>query len=67
MDCILLLALVSFGIKPDAVKQSALAPYVTTGADTLAEALPASLRTQFRAGLQRAKQKMDENEKKKKN
>jgi len=67
MDCILLLALVTFGIKPDAVKQSALAPYVTTGADTLAEAMPTPLRTQFRAGLQRAKQKMDESEKKKRN
>src|SRR2546422_5799342 len=43
-----------------------LAPYVATGADTLAEAMPTPLRAQFRAGLQRAKQKMDENEKKKK-
>ena len=42
VDAILLMALLAFAIKPDAVRQSALAPYVTTGAR-------ASLRSSCRA------------------
>jgi membrane protein required for colicin V production len=66
IDCVLVLAMIAFAIKPDALKQSVLAPYVTTGADAIAEALPAPLRTQFRTGLEKAKQTLGQNEKRKK-
>jgi membrane protein required for colicin V production len=53
VDCILLLALVAFAIKVDAVRRSTLAPYVVAGADVVAEVMPEALKTQFRAGLQK--------------
>jgi len=51
VDCILLLALVAFAIKPEAVSQSVLAPYVTTGARVLALLMPSDLKSQFRLGF----------------
>lgn len=51
VDCILLLALVAFAIKPDAVSQSVLAPYVTTGARLIAYLMPGDLKSQFRSGF----------------
>jgi membrane protein required for colicin V production len=51
IDCILLLALVAFAIKPDAVSQSVLAPYITTGARVIAYLMPADLKSQFRLGF----------------
>lgn len=56
VDCILLLALVAFGIKAEAVRQSLLAPYVTTGARVIALALPSGLKEQFRSGFEKFRQ-----------
>jgi membrane protein required for colicin V production len=53
VDCILLLALVAFALKLDAVRRSTLAPYVVAGADAVADVMPNDLKTQFRAGLQK--------------
>lgn len=53
VDCILLLALVAFAIKPEAVQQSVLAPYVTTGARVIAVVMPADLKSQFRLGFEK--------------
>jgi membrane protein required for colicin V production len=53
VDCVLLLVLVAFAIKGEAVKRSVLAPYVVSGAEVVAEVMPEDLKTQFRAGLQK--------------
>jgi membrane protein required for colicin V production len=51
IDAVLLLALLAFAIKPDAVQQSVLAPYVTAGARVIALVMPGSLRAQFHLGF----------------
>jgi membrane protein required for colicin V production len=51
VDAILLMALLAFAIKPEVVRQSALAPYVTTGARAIAMVMPANLRAQFHLGF----------------
>ncbi len=53
VDAILLMALLAFAIKPDAVRQSALAPYVTTGTRVVALVMPGSLRAQFHLGFEK--------------
>ncbi len=53
VDAILLMAMLAFAIKPDAVRQSALAPYVTTGTRVVALVMPASLRAQFHLGFEK--------------
>ncbi len=64
VDCILLMALVAFAIKPEVVQQSLLAPYVTTGARAIALAMPSDLKDQFRAGFQKFRQALIQGEKK---
>jgi len=64
VDCILLLALVAFAIKPEAVQQSALAPYVTAGARVISLVMPASLRAQFRMGFERFRETLSQNDRK---
>jgi membrane protein required for colicin V production len=61
IDSVLLMILVAFAIKPDQVRNSTLAPYVTTGARLLALAMPSELKTQFRAGLGRLRQGLAQN------
>ena len=56
VDSILLLVLVAFALKPEAVRQSVLAPYVTTGARVVALVMPSGLKAQFRAGFERFRQ-----------
>lgn len=56
VDCVLLMVLVAFAIKPGAVRQSELAPYITTGARVIATAMPGDLRAQFRAGFEKFRQ-----------
>ncbi len=56
VDCVLLMVLVAFAIKPSAVRQSELAPYITTGARVVASAMPGDLRGQFRAGFEKFRQ-----------
>lgn len=64
VDCVLLLVLVTFAIKPQAVEQSSLAPYVTAGARVLALAMPGSLKTQFQQGFEKFRQDLIQNDKK---
>ncbi len=51
IDSVLLMALMAFSIKPRAVGQSRLAPYVSAGAQLIVLAMPGKLREQFRAGF----------------
>ena len=64
IDCILLLALVAFAIKPDAVNQSLLAPYVTTGARVIAVLMPADLKSQFHLGFGKFREALIQQDKK---
>jgi membrane protein required for colicin V production len=64
VDSILLLALVAFPIKVEAVRQSSLAPYVATGSRIIALAMPESLQAQFRLGFEKGKQALIESDKK---
>jgi membrane protein required for colicin V production len=48
---ILLMAMLAFAMKPEALRQSVLAPYVTTGARAIALVMPESLRAQFHVGF----------------
>ncbi len=50
---ILMMAMMAFAIKPEAVQQSALAPYVTTGARVIAVVMPGDLREQFHRGFEK--------------
>ncbi|MHB8654392.1 MAG: CvpA family protein [Terriglobia bacterium] len=63
VDCILLLALVAFAIKPEAVQQSVLAPYVTTGARAIAVVMPADLKSQFRQGFEKFREALIQQDK----
>ncbi|MFZ0963351.1 MAG: CvpA family protein [Terriglobia bacterium] len=53
VDAILLMVMLAFAIKPDAVRQSSLAPYVTTGTRVIVLVMPASLRAQFHTGFEK--------------
>jgi membrane protein required for colicin V production len=64
VDCILLLVLLAFAIKPGAVQQSTLAPYVTAGANVISLALPANLKAQFRLGFARFRETLIQKDKK---
>jgi len=64
VDCILLLVLLAFAIKPGAVQQSSLAPYVTTGANIISLAMPANLKAQFRLGFERFRETLSQNDRK---
>ena len=68
VDCVLLMTLVAFALKPQAVQQSVLAPYVTTGAQVVALVMPKELKEQFRAGFEKLRQAiLQEGKKTKKN
>jgi membrane protein required for colicin V production len=56
VDCVLLMTLVAFALKPQAVQESRLAPYVTTGARVIALVMPRDLKDQFRSGFDKLKQ-----------
>jgi hypothetical protein len=47
------MVMLAFAIKPEAVRQSALTPYVTTGARVIALVMPANLRAQFHLGFEK--------------
>jgi len=63
VDCILLLALLAFTIKPEAVQRSSLAPYVTAGANIISLAMPTDLKAQFRVGFERFRETLIQNDK----
>jgi len=50
IGAVVLLGMMAFAIKPEAVRQSAMAPYVLTGTRALAAVMPGELRAQFRQG-----------------
>jgi membrane protein required for colicin V production len=64
VNSILLLALLAFTIKVEAVRQSSLAPYVVTGSRVIALVMPQSLRAQFQLGFEKLKQALIESDKK---
>ena len=64
VDCILLMALVAFSIKVEAVQQSRLAPFVATGARVVAQAMPGELKAQFQAGFEKFRQALAPQDKK---
>ena len=63
VNAILLMAMLAFAIKPDAVQQSALAPYVTTGTRVIVLVMPESLRAQFRLGFEKFREALIQNDK----
>jgi membrane protein required for colicin V production len=63
VDAILLMVMLAFAIKPDAVRQSAMAPYVTTGTRAIALVMPGSLRAQFHLGFEKFREALIQNDK----
>jgi membrane protein required for colicin V production len=63
VDAVLLMAMLAFAIKPDIVRQSALAPYVTTGTRVIALIMPANLRAQFHLGFEKFREALIQNDK----
>lgn len=64
VDCVLLLVLLAFAIKPEAVQQSTLAPYVTAGTKIISLAMPDNLKAQFRLGFEKFRDTLVEKDKK---
>jgi membrane protein required for colicin V production len=62
VDAILLMAMLAFAIKPDAVRQSALAPYITTGTRVIALVMPGDLRAQFHLGFEKFREALIQND-----
>jgi len=52
VDAVIVMALLAFAIKPEAVRQSQLAPKVMSGSRAMAALMPPELRRQFNAGLE---------------
>jgi membrane protein required for colicin V production len=53
VDAILLMAMLAFAIKPDAVRQSSMAPYITTWTRVIVLVMPPNLRAQFHTGFEK--------------
>jgi membrane protein required for colicin V production len=64
VNCILLMALVAFAIKPEVVRQSVLAPYFTAGSRGLAHVMPRDLSNQFKAEFEKFRQALIQKDKK---
>ncbi len=64
VDCILLMCLLAFNMKPESVQRSLLAPYVSAGARVIVWVMPADLQAEFRAGYERFHQALIETDKK---
>lgn len=56
IDSILLMILMAFAIKPQAVSRSYLAPYISTGARAIAFIMPQNLRNHFYSGFEKFRQ-----------
>jgi uncharacterized membrane protein required for colicin V production len=63
VDCILLFVLLAFSIKPEVVRQSTLAPYVTAGANVISLAMPENLKAQFRLGFEKFRETLIQKDK----
>jgi membrane protein required for colicin V production len=64
VDWVLLFVLLAFTIKPEAVQQSSLAPYVSAGAKVISLVMPANLKAQFRLGFEKFRETLIQNDKK---
>lgn len=64
MDCVLLMAMLAFSIKGEAVQQSVLAPFVTAGARVVVLVMPHELKAQFEDGFERFRQALIQHDKK---
>ncbi len=64
VDSILLMVMVAFAIKPQAVDKSLLAPYVATGARAVAAVMPGELKAEFRDGFEKFRQALIQQDKK---
>ena len=64
VDCVLVMALVTFGIKPEAVHASVLTPYVVTGARVLILAMPGEMKTKFGAAFEKFREALSESDRK---
>jgi len=60
IDCVVLMVMMAFSIKAQAVSRSTMAPYVSTGARALAFVMPRDLRTQFSNGFDKFRQALVE-------
>ncbi|MGH9357443.1 MAG: CvpA family protein [Terriglobia bacterium] len=56
VDCVFLMVLMAFSIKPTAVQHSRLAPFVSTGSRVIASAMPRELDNDFHAGFEKFRQ-----------
>jgi membrane protein required for colicin V production len=63
VDSVLLMILVAFSIKPVAVSQSHLAPYISAGARAIALVMPKALKDDFHAGFAKFRQDVIEDSK----
>jgi membrane protein required for colicin V production len=53
IDCVLLMVMLAFSMKMDAVQQSVLAPFVGAGARVIVLAMPRDLKAQFAEGFEK--------------
>jgi membrane protein required for colicin V production len=63
VDCVLLMAMVAFSVKAEAVQQSELAPYFATGSRVLALVMPRELKGDFQAQFERFRQALIQRDK----
>ena len=61
---VLLMTMMAFGLKTEALHQSVLAPYAANLARPLANLMPEDFRTRFQAGLDKLKQALIQQDKK---
>jgi membrane protein required for colicin V production len=64
IDCVILMAMLSFAIKPEVVQQSVLAPFVSAGARVVVLVMPRGLKDQFAEGFGRFHQALIQQDKK---
>jgi len=53
VDCVLVMVLMAFSIKPESVERSRLAPYVSAGSRAIALAMPRDLENNFHSGFEK--------------
>lgn len=64
LDCIVILVMITFAIQQPAVEKSALAPYFIAGSKVVALAMPGNLRNGFRAGFEKFKKELIQEDRK---
>ncbi|HVB29881.1 MAG TPA: CvpA family protein [Terriglobia bacterium] len=64
VDCIVLLVMMAFAIQQGAVEKSELAPYFIAGSRIVALAMPSNLRGEFRAGFEKFKRELIQDDQK---